>query len=93
VQTFTTAMSDTTADVEARMDAHYRAMSVAEKVALMASLQRTVCTLARARLRREAPDATDDEIEERLRALWWPPELHRAFFAARRVCDARTTRE
>lgn len=75
---------DTSADVQERMDAHDRAMSPVAKLEPQSSLTASARAMALARLRDEDPDADDDVIEERLRAPIWPPELHRAFFAARR---------
>jgi hypothetical protein len=75
---------DTSADVQERMDAHYRAMSPLAKLELQSSLTASATAMARARLQSDDPDADEDVIEERLRALIWPPALHQAFFAARR---------
>jgi hypothetical protein len=88
MQTMTTPKAstprDTSADVQERMDTYYRAMSPLAKLELQASLTASAMAMARARLRHDEPDADDDTVEERLRALIWPAALHQAFFAARR---------
>lgn len=71
---------DTSPDVEARMLAHYRRMTAAEKAAKMASLTASVHAVALAGLRHAHPGATERELRLRLAARYIDRELlERAF--------------
>lgn len=66
----------------------YRRMAPARKAAQVASLTRAVQQLALARLRADAPDASERELRVKLAALWLPGDLLQrvlAYDRARRV--------
>jgi len=58
----------------ARQIEHYRTMTGEQRVALALDLHRLSCEVAREGIRRQRPDASDEEVErilrERLRLAW-----------------------
>jgi hypothetical protein len=78
---------DTHADVEQMMLEHWRRATPEQKLARMFGMGHMVNELARAELRSRYPDATDREIDLRLRsrtldrltmirAFGWDPDVH-----------------
>ena len=60
-----TKLSDTSPDVEARMFELYAAMTPRQRIARALSLSQFTRQLARARLRKLHPDASEDELRIR----------------------------
>jgi hypothetical protein len=67
--------ADTSPDAEAVRFALYARMSPADKLARMAELTRSANALALAGLRRDYPDASDEELWLRLAVRRLGPEL------------------
>lgn len=73
-------LSDTNPKVQQRLDAHYRSMSPAEKVARMVALTELGYEMALARIRAEHPRETGREHRLRLCSRWLSREqMLRAF--------------
>ncbi len=66
---------DTSPAAERVLIEGYRRMAPARKAAQVASLTRAVQQLALARLRADAPDASEQELRVKLAALWLPKDL------------------
>ena len=71
----TSPLQDTSPEAEAILVAGWRAMTPAEKLALVSAMTRTAQELSLAGIRVRHPDATGDELRLRLAALRLPREL------------------
>jgi hypothetical protein len=62
--------SDTSEEIQTRMDAAYRRMSAAQKVGRVAALTQLAYGVALARLREANPGETERQLRIRLSARW-----------------------
>jgi len=80
VPTVPEPLSDTSPDVEARMTELYRAMTPRQRITRALNLSQTTRQLARAQLRRDHPEASEDELRIRFAQRTLGLELTREVF-------------